>query len=288
MKEKKKILIAGGDLRQVYSAVRLSDKYEAAIIGFDEEYLSRHPVLHRAELTEEKSYDYVLLPIPPINDEKILNTPCCSKKIKAAEIKKLLKPEGIILAGRVDGKTSAFFSDFTIYDYMEREELSLLNAIPTAEGAVQIAMEELPVTLSGLKILIVGMGRIGTALAEILKGFGADITVAVRNARGSAKAKITGIKSCSTSAMDTDYALVFNTVPAMIFDRELLSRFGENTLFIDLASKPGGIDFEAASELGIKAIWALGLPGKTAPITSGEIIADTVSGILSERGEAYG
>lgn len=288
MKEKKKILIAGGDLRQVYSAVRLSDKYDAAIIGFDEEYISHQSTLHRAELSEEKAYDYALLPVPPIDDEKMLNTPCSDRSITAAEIKKLLKPEGIIFAGKVDRKTSAFFSDFTIYDYMEREELSLLNAIPTAEGAVQIALEELPVTLSGIKVLIVGMGRIGTALAGILKGFGADITVAVRSAQGTAKAKIAGIKSCCTTETDTDYALVFNTVPSMIFNKELLGKFGENTLFIDLASKPGGIDFEAAAELGLKAVWALGLPGKTAPITSGEIIADTVSNIISERGEAYG
>ncbi len=288
MKDKKKILIAGGDLRQVYSAVRLSDKFEAAIIGFDEEYISRQPMLRRAELSEANAYDYVLLPVPPVDSENMLNTPCFSGKIRAEEVKRLLKPDGIVFAGKADRKTAAFFSDFTVYDYMEREDLSLLNAIPSAEGAVQIAMEELPVTLSGLKVLIVGMGRIGTALAGILKGFGADVTAAVRNARGTAKARIAGIKSCCTADMNTDYGLVFNTVPSMIFDKELLSRFGENTLFIDLASKPGGIDFEAAAELGIKAVWALGLPGKTAPITSGEIIADTVSNILSERGEVYG
>lgn len=288
MKEKKKILIAGGDLRQIYSAVRLSDKYEASVIGFDEEYLTQAPGLHRADMSEEKAYDYALLPVPPLDDQNVLNTPCGSCEIRAEEIKKLLRPDGIIFAGRVDRKTAAFFSDFKVYDYMEREDLSLLNAIPTAEGAVQLAMEELPVTLSGLKVLIVGMGRIGTALAGILKGFGSDVTVAVRNAQGTAKARISGIKSCCTAEMSTDYALVFNTVPSLIFNRDLLKKFSGDTLFIDLASKPGGIDFEAAAQLGIKAVWALGLPGKTAPITSGEIIADTVSCILSERGEAYG
>ena len=72
----------------------------------------------------------------------------------------------------------------------------------------------------------------------------------------------------------------------MIFDKDMLGRFNSKTLFIDLASKPGGIDFDAALEHGIKAIWALGLPGKTAPVTSGEIIAETVRSALSERGEA--
>lgn len=32
-------------------------------------------------------------------------------------------------------------------DYFEREELNVLNAVPTAEGAVQIAMEEMASTI---------------------------------------------------------------------------------------------------------------------------------------------
>lgn len=288
MIEKKKILIAGGDMRQIYSAIRLSDKFDTAIIGFDEEYIPAKVNIRYAELYEEKNFDYALLPIPPLDENNQLSTPCSVKKIKADEIKKLLKPDGIIFAGKASGKASAFFSDFTVYDYMEREDLSLLNAVPTAEGAVQIAMEELPVTLNGLRILIVGMGRIGTALTNILKGFGSDITVAVRNAQGAAKARLAGVKSCCTKEISVNYDLVFNTVPSMIFNKELLGKFGDRTLFIDLASKPGGIDFVAATDLGIKVIWALGLPGKTAPITSGEIIADTVCGILNERGEVFG
>ena len=69
----------------------------------------------------------------------------------------------------------------------------------------------------------------------------------------------------------------------MIFGREQLSRFADDTIFIDLASKPGGIDFASAQELGKKVIWALGLPGKTAPVTSGEIIAETIDNMLIER-----
>ena len=44
----------------------------------------------------------------------------------------------------------------------------------------------------------------------------------------------------------------------------------------------GGVDFEAAKEAGVKVIWALSLPGKTAPITAGKIIKDTILNILNE------
>ena len=52
---------------------------------------------------------------------------------------------------------------------------------------------------------------------------------------------------------------------------------------IDLASKPGGIDFSAAAMLNLKVIWALSLPGKVAPVTSGEIIKTAIFNIINEE-----
>ena len=278
MKDRLRILTVGGDMRQLYCARRLARECDTSVTGFDEEYLTP------SEISEAEGLcDCIILPVPPLNDDGNIPAPCGSRDIAPDEIKKLLAKDAVIFAGHVGEKLRETFSGTEIVDYLEREELSLKNAIPTAEGAVQIALEELPVTLNGLRVLIVGMGRIGTALSEILKGFGADVTAAVRNERGAAKARIAGIKSVCTDKIPTDYGLVFNTAPELVFNRELLAEFSEKTLFIDLASKPGGIDFESASELGIRAIWALGLPGKTAPVTAGEIIAETVMAILSER-----
>ncbi len=280
-----KILIAGGDMRQMYCAESLAEKYDVYVKGFDREHFPDSMKSNELKNETDIKFDCAVLPVPPLDDDGMLSAPCFSGKISAYDIKKMLLPESVVFAGRTDGKLAEIFDDSEICDYMLREELSLRNAVPTAEGAVQIALEELPVTLNGLKVLIIGMGRIGTALAEILKGFGADITVAVRNRKGAARASIHGVKAVYTNKIDTDYGLVFNTVPTLIFDRSILADFGKETLFIDLASKPGGIDISSAAELGIKVIWALGLPGKTAPVTSGEIIAETIDGMLGERRE---
>lgn len=286
MKNKKKILIAGGDMRQIYCASRLSSEYTSGLLGFDEELI---PAVNSfITPAKEAPFDYAVLPVLPLNETGMINTPCYSGSISADDIKKLLTADSIIFAGRIDEKLREAFMGYQLCDYMECEALNLKNAVPTAEGAVQIALEELPVTLSGLSVLIVGMGRIGRALAEILKGFGSDITAAVRNAKGTANARIHGIKSVCTSKIAGNYDLVFNTVPYVVFDRNILGSFGRNTLFIDLASKPGGIDFDAAAELGIKAIWALGLPGKTAPVTAGEIIAETVIDMITEKEAEHG
>ncbi|MDE5584388.1 MAG: dipicolinate synthase subunit A [Ruminococcus sp.] len=285
MKDKFKILVAGGDMRQLYCAVKLSSEYDTYVTGFSEDVIPEKMNVKKHDDKNNILYDSVVLPVPPLDEKGMITAPFSENGLKPEKIKRLLKDDAVIFAGKSDRKLEKAFEGFEITDYMEREELSLKNAIPTAEGAVAIAINEIPVTLNGLRVLIVGLGRIGTALAEILKGFGADITASVRNAKGTAKARIIGIKSVCTDKMDTDFPLVFNTVPEMIFDRDLLQKFGSETLFIDLASKPGGIDFESASELGKKVVWALGIPGKTAPITSGEFIAETIINILSESGD---
>ena len=280
------ILIAGGDTRQLFCAARLAREYSIGIMGFDSEYLPEGISLPAADISEGR-YDCAVLPVPPLNDSGDILAPCSSRSLPTETISRLLKDGGCILAGRIGDGLRAAFPNHTVMDYMLREELNLRNAVPTAEGAVQIALEELPVTLSGLDVLIVGLGRIGTALAEILKGFGAHVTAAVHNPRGAAKARLCGISSIPTRRISGGYRLVFNTVPYLVFDSDMLGRFGKNTLFIDLASKPGGIDFDAAAALGLRAVWALGLPGRTAPVTAGEIIAETVSTMLTERSETH-
>ncbi|MDE6034407.1 MAG: dipicolinate synthase subunit A [Ruminococcus sp.] len=283
MKDKTRILVTGGDMRQIYCAEKLSAVYDTYVMGFPAGSIPEKTNLKQAVTDSNGFYDFVVLPVPPLDENGSISAPFSDTEINPDTIRKLLKPDGVVFVGKYDKKLSDIFPDNKIIDYMKCEDLSLKNAIPTAEGAVEIALNELPVTLNGLEVLIVGMGRIGTSLAEILKGFGSNITVAVHNEKGSAKARMAGIRPVFTDKMDTDYKLVFNTVPEMIFNTDLLKRFSDDTLFIDLASKPGGIDFKSATILGKKVIWALGIPGKTAPVTSGEFIAETIAGIIRER-----
>ena len=284
MKDKIRILVSGGDMRQIYCAGKLSAVYNTYVMGFSADSINEKNNLKQAVTDTNGFYDFVVLPVPPLDENGSIKAPFSDTEINPEEIRRLLKPDGVVFVGKYDKRLSDIFPEHEIIDYMKCEDLSLKNAIPTAEGAVEIALSELPVTLNGLDVLIVGMGRIGTSLAEILKGFVSNITVAVHNEKGSAKARMAGIRPVFTENMTTDYKLVFNTVPEMIFDNELLKRFSDDTLFIDLASKPGGIDFKSATILGKKVIWALGIPGKTAPVTSGEFIAETIAGIIEERG----
>jgi len=159
------------------------------------------------------------------------------------------------------------------------------NATPTSEGALQIAMEELPITLHESSCMVIGYGRIGRYLSYCLKALGANVTVSARRLSDLAWASAfgyTGIKTSEIKNNCKNLDVIFNTVPSQVLTSEELSVLPEGCLCIDLASKPGGINFEAAQELGVKVIWALSLPGKVAPFTSGKIIKNAVYNILDE------
>ena len=76
--------------------------------------------------------------------------------------------------------------------------------------------------------------------------------------------------------------IIFNTVPAPVISRQVLDELAPETLIIDLASEPGGTDFDYASKLGITVVHALGIPGKFAPRTAGEILKSTILSMLTE------
>lgn len=284
MNNKKKVLIVGGDLRQVYCSYRLAQSFDVYITGFDDGHLAVSDI-KKADASMKREFDYVVLPVLAIKDRGYINAPFSEKEISVEYVKEFLKPSGIVFGGKLNESTKELFGGYKVYDYTQREEFNILNAIPSAEGAVQIALEELPVTLNGEKILITGYGRIGRSLAVILKGFGADVYVSARSAASQAWAKLAGVKMYKE--ISGDYRLIFNTVPEMLFTDKVFRRLNSDVTIIDLASKPGGVDFDAASQAGIKVIWALGLPGKTAPVTSGEIIADIICTIINERSAGY-
>lgn len=290
---KQTLFTAGGDLRQIYASNKLARKFNVQITGFEKDVLIPETIRYiDFNAVPLRSADYLLLPMPVSADGIILNAPYSKNSILLDDITSAVKKGGIIFGGKIDTKSRDLFEKAGIetIDYLEREEFSVLNAVPTAEGAVQIALEEMPTTLSGSEVLITGHGRITKVLIKILNAMGCKITVAARKCSDLAWAEVFGCRTIHISEIQkkiSDMSLVINTVPAMILDRSILEKANPNCLIIDLASKPGGVDFSAASKLGIRVIWALGLPGKTAPVTSGEIIADTVINILSERGLLY-
>ena len=233
--------------------------------------------------------DCVILPLPAVrNGGGMLNAPMSANAHDVVSIINELPKGCLVCAGMADKALyeAAESAGVQLTDYFEREELVALNALATAEGAISVLLRSSPITIWESKILIIGAGRIGKMLAKRLRALGAEVTVSARKAGDMAYIRELGCTAADTRELGAEleeYNTVFNTVPAMVLPRERLELLSPKALLIDLASRPGGIDLEAARELKLKTIWALGLPAETAPVTAGRIIMETVLNIIRER-----
>ena len=161
-------------------------------------------------------------------------------------------------------------------------------ALPTAEGAVQLALEELTTTLQGARVLILGFGRVGRLTAHRMASLGAKVTVSARGYGELAWASAYGYETIPLTGLGWElgaFALVVNTVPAPVLDEKRLAWADPGVFLLDLASAPGGISQEAAKARGLRLTRAPGLPGRTAPVTAAAAIRDSVYHILREEEE---
>lgn len=286
----KKFCVVGGDLRNVKLAEFIEAEgnsvniYGFSKAGFDIKIRQSNTI---AEAIDDS--DVVIGPIPCSNDNEFINAPFHSEKIYINEVFKCMNKNQLFIAGRISDKIVHLAQVYNVYtvDMLEREEMAILNAIPTAEGAIQIAMEEMPITLHNSNALILGYGRIGKILARMLQGIGANVFVEARKYADFAWIKSYGYKLVNLSELSQtvkDMNVIFNTIPSIVLNNEVLKLINPDCLIIDLASKPGGVDFDKAKELGLKAIWALSLPGKVAPVTAAEFIKNTAYNIIEELG----
>lgn len=259
------ISVIGGDLRQLTLAELLSrDGYDVTVSGFKSDGISGRVGFENDIKTASKA-DILILPMPVVQNNMYLNAPFSDKLIPISEIADNAKPSALILGGRIGKDTYELFEKQKCIDYYEREELMIKNAVPTAEGAIEIAIEETPVTIAKSKCLIIGYGRIGKVLARLMKSMGADVTVSARRYSDLAWIDVNGCRAVHNKdiadGIDT-YDVIFNTAPALILGESVLSKINPDSIVIDLASKPGGVDFQKAKDLGLKVIWALSLPRK--------------------------
>ena len=233
------------------------------------------------------NYDIVISAMPLTKDEITVNTPLSSKKISLRELKEILENK-ILIAGKIPKKfepREVKLRNDKIYDVLEDETTTILNTIPTAEGAIQIAMEETNYTLSEKRALVLGFGRVGKTLANKLSKIGMQVYCEARKESDLAWIKAYGYNHVPLKKLRENLCkmnIIFNTIPEKILDKNNLLLLRRETLIIDLASAPGGVDYDTAKKLGIKAILASALPGKVAPATCAEYLKDYIYKVIKE------
>lgn len=277
--------IIGGDKRQLYCARSLSDDgYEVTLGGFD-----NIAEMKNIEITSPFEAalmsEIVVLPLPCLDSKGMIPAPFCQKNISLSDdLITAMKGKKIFCGMKSRLESACSVLSPYLYDYYEREEFAVCNAVATAEGALEIAMRSFEGTINGAKCLVIGFGRIGKSLMQMLCSLSANVTVSARKPSDLAWIELFGAKAVRTDELykENSFDIIFNTVPASVLTSVLLAKIALQAVVIDLASGDGGVDKYAAERLGITHIHALSLPGKAAPKTAGEIVKNTIYHIIEE------
>lgn len=285
MVTKRNFGIIGGDFRQIHLAQKiLSNQNNVNLWGFDKlsdsEFL---PLCKNLDELINKS-EYLIFPVPITKDSATLNAPMTTNKITLNR-DFFSKIKNKISFGAIDSLAQNKYA-ITSYDYSKNESFQIMNAIPTAEGAIEIALKETDKTLFECNCLITGFGRIAKVLAQRLRDFNTKIYLSSRKNEDINWISALGYNPVHMHHMEQNleiYDIIFNTVPNIIFDYNLLSKCNPNVIIIDLASEPGGFDKISIQKLGLKHIHALGIPGKMFPQSAANIIYDTINKIMEEN-----
>ena len=290
MKHKYKFSVLGGDMRQyaVAKSISANKNISVFVSALCREITPDSDICECREVREAlMEADAVVLPLPVSTDGVTLNCPTHleNQKITLDEIIGAMEERSILFGGRIpqSATVKAQARGIKVYDYFLSEPLQIKNAYITAEAAISIAMNSLDKCLRGASVAVTGTGRISRLLSELLLKLGSLVTVAGRNADALAYFEVMGCKTLIieesggwSGELEHGYDIIFNTVPAWIFDRKFLERADRDLTVIELASAPGGVDICAARELGTNVLWASSLPGKYAPYTAGTLIGECV------------
>jgi dipicolinate synthase subunit A len=281
----------GGDARQI-EVIKKFIEMDATVtlIGFDN-LESNFVGATKKDLSLEllKDTDALILPIVGTDDEGNVESIFSSKPLKlTTKHFASMNPNLVIYTGMAKPYLTEQCREYNLplQEILDRDDVAIYNSIPTVEGALMMAIQNTDITIHGSNCVVLGLGRVGMSMARALWALGAHVKVGARKQEQLARIYEMGLqpfelKDLLHELKDTD--MIFNTIPKLILNTQAIAKLPPHALIIDLASKPGGTDFRYAEKRGIKALLAPGLPGIVAPKTAGQIIAITLSKLVSDQ-----
>lgn len=267
-----KFSVIGGDLRLSNLAKTLAnDENEVYVFGMEKakDIINDDRIKKCKKINEtiEKS-NTIITSIPFLKDENEVYATFSDDTIQLDDLIENKHKNKTLIAGSIskNAKEKLETSYGKVIDIMDEEELIVLNTIATAEGAVDVAIQNTDITIHGSQVLILGFGRVAKEVANKFHGLSAKVTCAARKKSDLAWAEALGYGGVNIYELREDlkqYDIIINTIPQMIIDKEEMQYMNKNVLLIDLASSPGGINTNDAQKLKLKFVWALALPRKS-------------------------
>lgn len=218
----------------------------------------------------------------PITVAKLDKYPEIKRKLKQELTNISKEPKAVCVFGGVfneEWKTFLEEQKIPYWDFMKLPEVVEGNGWITAEGTVAEVLQLGLRSIWQQNVMVTGYGCCGEKIAKVFSWLGANVTVVARKEKVRGKAEKDGFWAIDfpemgsfVEGMDT----VINTVPAMVVTKDVIQKMRKDTLIIDIASSPGGTDFEAAKDAGIVAKLALGLPGIYTTASSAALLGNAI------------
>jgi len=288
---KMKVLIAGGDTRYIPVMEQLAKQgASVSVAGYDQIKMDQTEIVQtKIEKVDFGQLDAVLLPVSGTDPNGHVTAMYADSPVVLSQAFFSKTPEHCVIYTGISGpylEDIAKQTNRKIVRLFERDDVAIFNSVPTAEGTLKLAIEETDQTIHSSDVLVLGFGRVGSTVSRTFQAIGANVTVGCRKPADYARIHEMSMKPVHMKNLDEvigEQQIIINTIPHHVLDEERLAKVNRSALIIDLTSKPGGTNFKAAEQLGIKTIHALGIPGKTAPQTAGEIIAQVMIELLQEQ-----
>jgi dipicolinate synthase subunit A len=287
------IAVIGGDARylELIRQLQLMRETTIILVGFDNlnQSFTGLKQIQFDEL-ELNTLDSVILPITGTDSEGNIETVFSDQKIKLTpEWFRQLQKSTKIFTGITNDYLNKVTKEVEIelVPLFNRDDVAIYNSIPTAEGAIMMAIENTDYTIHSSRVLVTGFGRVGQTVANRFSAFGAKVSVSANNIRELARITEMGLTAVPIDKLHEHTGncdILINTVPALVVDQKVIQQLPSNAIIIDLASNPGGTDFEYAKKRGIQAVLTGSLPSIVAPKTAGKILADVIKQILLDEG----
>lgn len=252
------VVFVGGDERMAISALLLEKEgHRVKTVGLK----TALPTLSTDEIFSFA--EAVVLPIPCTKD---------GKTVLGTDIPlSLFANPSLILWG---GALPPFLRSLPLaHDFLEDEPFTLSNALLTAQGGIAYALGATKRGFWGIDAAVLGFGRIGGFLTEMMRGFAVPISVYARREEVLTRASLLGFQAKKwQEPLSVPERVVFNTIPQEINGLS----FSPSSLVIDLG---GGLAHYASHPVTSLR----GLPGIFSPKAAGEIVYKTLSAFFRKE-----
>ncbi len=269
--------VIGGDERMAHLAGLLQKRHTVEVACMEE--LKTDSIGDEERIIKSiGNSDAVILPIPYTKDNIHIFAPFSTIKLPYGAVFENLKESQTLYYGNA-GNAEEVETCACQVNFLQNEKYACCNARLTAEAVVGLVIAKYRVSPFHKNILVLGYGRIAKMLSRLLQGMCAHVTVAARKDADISLAHALGLSSLHIGEIAKHmcrFDLIVNTIPKCVVTAAELCNMKDSALLIEIASKPYGVDFEAAKTLKKNVVIEQGLPGKYMPACEAEALAAIV------------